>query len=197
MQVKSLSSIAIQRGLDDFEIDAGITYLDNEPLRRVRCHDLYRERYVFITRSGKFSRRKSISWSEAADEPLCLLSPDMQNRRIIDQILEGVGASARARIETNSFVCIFSHVATGEWASIVPHACVETFGFGTELRALPLINPVCTHAIGLAVSDREPLSPLANALLRCVRSLDLEAQAPPASRLRRLTPAIDRFSKSI
>jgi DNA-binding transcriptional LysR family regulator len=176
VQVTSLSSIAIQRGLDDFEIDSGITYLDNEPLRRVRCRELYRERYVFITRSAKFSRRKSIRWGEAAAEPLCLLSGDMQNRRIIDQILEGIGAPCRTRIETNSFVCIFSHVATGDWSSIVPHAYVETFGFGAELRALPLVDPVCTHAIGLAVSDREPLSPLANALLRCVVALDIEAE---------------------
>ena len=47
--VWSLSSIDIQRGLDDFTIDAGITYLDNEPLSHVRSVPLYREHYVLIT----------------------------------------------------------------------------------------------------------------------------------------------------
>jgi hypothetical protein len=36
------------------------------------------------------------------------------------------------------------------------------------------VKPVCTHSIGLVVSDRDPLTPIANALLRCARGLDLE-----------------------
>jgi DNA-binding transcriptional LysR family regulator len=44
IQVVSLTSISIQRNLDDFSLDAGVTYLDNEPLARVRCLPLYRER---------------------------------------------------------------------------------------------------------------------------------------------------------
>ena len=36
ISVISLSSVDIQRGLDDFTLDAGLTYLDNEPLARVR-----------------------------------------------------------------------------------------------------------------------------------------------------------------
>jgi DNA-binding transcriptional LysR family regulator len=34
--IRSLTSIEIQRGLDDFTLDIGMTYLDNEPLARVR-----------------------------------------------------------------------------------------------------------------------------------------------------------------
>lgn len=174
VQVQSLSSIAIQRGLDDFEIDAGVTYLDNEPLRRVRCHPLYREGYVFITHARQAGRRKTISWAEAAATRLCLLSRDMQNRRIIDQVFEGAGVTPRARVETTSFVCILSHVRTGGWTSIVPHTYVGQLGLTPDLRALHLVDPVCTHSIGLVVSDREPLTPVANALLRCARAIDLE-----------------------
>jgi DNA-binding transcriptional LysR family regulator len=184
VQVQSLSSIAIQRALDDLEIDAGVTYLDNEPLKRVRCHHLYRERYVFVTHSAQASRRKTMSWAEAAAARLCLLSRDMQNRRIIDQIFEDVGVAPRARIETNSFVCILSHVRSGDWSSIVPHTYVDRLGLASDLRALPLVKPVCTHSIGLVVSDRDPLTPIANALLRCARGLDLERALKSA-----LTPA--------
>ncbi|MFO7478550.1 MAG: LysR family transcriptional regulator [Methyloceanibacter sp.] len=174
VQVQPLSSIAIQRALDDLEIDAGITYLDNEPLKRVRCHHLYQERYVFITQVGRVVRRKAMTWAEAAERQFCLLSRDMQNRRIIDQIFEGIGVTPRAQIETNSFVCILSHVRSGDWSSIVPHTYVDRVGYAGGLRALPLVKPVCTHAIGLVVSDRDPLTPIANALLRCARGLDLE-----------------------
>jgi len=33
----SQTSQEIQRGLEEFELDAGITYLDNEPLQGVRA----------------------------------------------------------------------------------------------------------------------------------------------------------------
>jgi DNA-binding transcriptional LysR family regulator len=187
VQVQSMSSIAIQRALDDLEIDGGVTYLDNEPLKRVRCHHLYRERYVFITQADRAGRRKSMTWAEAASASLCLLSRDMQNRRIIDHIFEDVGVAPRARIETNSFVCILSHVRSGDWSSIVPHTYVDRLGLAGGLSALPLVKPVCTHSIGLVVSDRDPLTPIANALLRLARSLNLEralkSACAPAARV--------------
>ncbi|HEY8033888.1 MAG TPA: LysR family transcriptional regulator [Methylocella sp.] len=49
VEVTSMTSRAIQKGLDAFELDAGVTYLDNEPLEHVRRVPLYNERYVFVT----------------------------------------------------------------------------------------------------------------------------------------------------
>src|SRR4051812_35243164 len=46
LTVLSTTSIDIQNGLDEFRLDAGITYLDNEPLAHVRTVPLYREQYV-------------------------------------------------------------------------------------------------------------------------------------------------------
>ena len=48
--IVSLSSREIQRGLDEFELDAAITYLDNEPLNNVRTLPLYTERYHLLAR---------------------------------------------------------------------------------------------------------------------------------------------------
>jgi DNA-binding transcriptional LysR family regulator len=46
----SLSSREIQRELDEFELDVGVTYLDNEPLSHVRMVPLYTERYFLLAR---------------------------------------------------------------------------------------------------------------------------------------------------
>ena len=110
-EVISQTSVEIQRGLDDFTIDAGITYLDNEPLSRVRTQPLFREHYVLITHDeGSFADLDSISWAQAATLPLCLLTPSMQNRRIIDANFRAAGAEIRAAIETNSLVTpVVSH----------------------------------------------------------------------------------------
>ncbi|WP_247893636.1 LysR substrate-binding domain-containing protein [Azospirillum endophyticum] len=49
VEIRSMTSRAIQQGLDAFELDGGLTYLDNEPLDNVRRMSLYRERYAFAT----------------------------------------------------------------------------------------------------------------------------------------------------
>ena len=38
--------------IDDLEVDAGISYLDNEPLGRVSGVPLYDERYLLVAHPG-------------------------------------------------------------------------------------------------------------------------------------------------
>ena len=47
--ILSQTSIQILTQLENLEIDAGITYLDNEPLGRVNTVPLYQERYQLLT----------------------------------------------------------------------------------------------------------------------------------------------------
>jgi len=49
INVLSRSSMEIQRGLDDFDLEAGISYIDNEPLKNVRHVPLYDENYVLVS----------------------------------------------------------------------------------------------------------------------------------------------------
>jgi DNA-binding transcriptional LysR family regulator len=82
--VRSLSNEEIIRRLDDFELDIGLTYLEDQKLERFRVLPLYRERYVLLARdAASLNNRESISWRDAAALPLCLLTRNMQNRRIM------------------------------------------------------------------------------------------------------------------
>jgi DNA-binding transcriptional LysR family regulator len=181
-KVLSHSSQEIQRGLDRGELDAGLTYLDNEPPENVQALELYREHYMLLTPGGgKFDRQEAVSWEQAAKLPLCLLTPDMQNRRIIDGLfVDGRAGKPRIKVETNSFVALIAHVRSGEWSSVVPNTFLTLVGHGNApvqgLRAVPLIEPRATQTIGLVVSDRDPLSPLAQALLKSARHLDVPAR---------------------
>ncbi|HZZ61681.1 MAG TPA: LysR substrate-binding domain-containing protein [Roseiarcus sp.] len=126
--VVSLNSQEVERGFEEFELDLGLTYLDAEPLERVKTKPVCVEKYMFLTSSqGKFSGRTHIEWNEAAAAPLCLLTPDMQNRRIIDGIFRSVGAKPNPAVETNSIFNLVSHVAAGPWSAIVPrHLCASS-----------------------------------------------------------------------
>ena len=162
VEIRSMTSRAIERALEAFEIDAGVTYLDNEPLQHVRKVPLYRERYVFVLGAEHLHRRtrRSLGRKPRAKR-LCLLSEDMQNRRIINKVAASIGVDIKADVVSNSFLAILSHVRHGEWASIVPHTFGRSVRRRSRLVAVDIIEPSHTQAIGLVLSDREPLSPMA------------------------------------
>jgi DNA-binding transcriptional LysR family regulator len=164
--ILSRTSIEVLSLLGNFEIDVGISYLDNEPLGRVVSLPLYAERYHLITATGNpMADRETVSWAEVASLPLCLLTPDMQNRRIIDQHLQEAGAVARPTLESNSMIVLFSHVRTGKWSSIMPLNLAETLGFTDPIRAIPIVEPDASHLVGLVAAKRDPHTPLVAAFL--------------------------------
>jgi len=174
--ITSQTSVDIQRGLDDFSLDIGLTYLDNEPLARVRTLPLYQEHYVLVTGDASaLAKRNNVSWTEAARQPLCLLTPDMQNRRILDMYFHQAGTEVRAVVETNSLITLWSHLSLGSLSTVVPRSFLPLLGSLKNLVAIPLTDPDATHLIGLVASDRDPLPPVAHALLDVAKQIDVQA----------------------
>jgi DNA-binding transcriptional LysR family regulator len=177
ISVMSMTSDEIISRMDEFNLDAGITYLDNEPLAGVKAVPLYTEEYVLLVpMAGRFEHLTRATWAEAAAQPLCLLTPDMQNRRIIDGIFRSIGCAPEPSVETNSIFNLCSHVAAGHWCSVVPKPLLHFFGQPLGTRVLDLIEPQVTRTIGLIVADREPQSPLAARLMALARTINVADQ---------------------
>lgn len=175
VDVRSMTSRAIQRALDDFAIEGGLTYLDNEPLKQVRRIPLYRERYVFVCRSDHgLADQDAVTWAQAVKEPLCLLSEDMQNRRILNSIAQAVGLTISPPIVSNSFLSVCVHLRNGKWCGIMPHTFSYIFGPDSGLVSIKLIEPSESHMIGLVLSSRSPQSPMVTALVGALESVDFE-----------------------
>ena len=173
--ILSATSIEVLAQLENLEIDAGITYLDNEPLGRVRQISLYRERYqLLIAPDSPLGGRDKVTWAEVGQIPLCRLTPDMQNRRIIDRLLRAAGAEPAPTLESNSMILLFSHVRTGRWASVMPDKLAQTLGLTNTVRAIPIVDPETPHTVGLIVPSREPMTPLNAALVAEARRVALE-----------------------
>ena len=94
------------------------------------------------------------------------MTPDMQNRRIIDQHLDAAGAKVSATLESDSMIALFTHVQTGNWASIMPEKMVESFGMRDRVKSMPIIEPDAIHTVGLITAKREPATPVVSALLK-------------------------------
>ena len=177
--ILSRTSIDVQQELDNLAIDAGITYLDNEPLGKVSAVELYSESYCLLTAAdSELGGRKTVNWAELAEVPLCLLTPDMQNRRIIDSLLRAAGREPSPTLESNSMIVMFAHVRTGKWASIMPAKLAETLGLTENVRSIPIVEPSATHEVGLVVPHREPMTPLIAALVAEARILAVTLAGP-------------------
>jgi DNA-binding transcriptional LysR family regulator len=164
--ILSRTSIEILMLLENLEIDAGVTYLDNEPLGRVSSVPLYSESYRLMTSAdAPLGDRDTVTWRDVAQVPLCLLTPDMQNRRIIERLLRDAGGDPQPTLESNSMIVLFAHVRTGRWASVMPAKLAETLGLTETIRAIPIVEPEAVHTIGLVVPAREPMTPLNAALV--------------------------------
>ena len=170
--VLSSTSIEILKLLEDLQIDAGISYLDNEPLGRVVTVPLYEERFVLVVRAdAPQASFESVRWAELGALPLCLLTPDMQNRRIIGGHLAEAGVSVVPGVETNSTIVLISHVLRGGWATILPLKAAEIFLADAPLRGIPIVEPDARHAVGLIAPYREPHTPVLAALLQDARRM--------------------------
>jgi DNA-binding transcriptional LysR family regulator len=173
--VLSRNSFEILTMLDNLEIEAGLTYVDNEPLGRARSVPLYHERYCLLIAADRpLGDRQTVTWAEVAGVPLCLLTPDMQNRRIIDRRLREAGVEAGPTLQSNSMVLLYSHVRTGRWASVMPAVLAETMGLPGPVRAIPIADPAgqpSPPTIGLVYPQREPLTPLTAALVTEARRI--------------------------
>ena len=165
--ILSRTSIEILAILENLEIDAGLTYLENEPLGKVRSIPLFDETYVLLTApDAQFGDREQVTWAEVGQVPLCLLTDDMQNRRIIDRALRAAGTQALPTLTSNSMILLYTHVRTGRWASVMPAILAETLGLADSIRAIPIIDPAVTYRVGLVIPPREPMTPLIAALVQ-------------------------------
>ena len=168
--VTSRTSLQVLSQIENLEIDAGISYLDNEPLGRMTTVPLYSERYHLIAAAGTpLADQESVTWQQVSSLRLCLLTPDMQNRRIINRHMAEAGVEAKPTLESNSMIVLFSHIRTGQWASIMPRNLAESFGFPKQIRIIPITDPDPEHLVGLIATHREPHTPLVSALLHEAR----------------------------
>lgn len=176
ISVRSLSSREIVDQLADFQLDVGLTYVDGEPLGGVRTVPVYPESYLLLTpEEGELAGRAVVDWAELGSARLCLLLPEMQNRRILDRNLAEAGVVAAPLLEADTLSVLYGHVSTHHWSTVISAAWLQDFGVPDGMRAIPMRPPRRTHHVGLVLADREPPTMLARALLDVTRLLDLGA----------------------
>ncbi len=177
IDVRSENTQAILGALRDFEVDAGILYVESATASDLHCLPLWAEDLVFVTRrEGPHATTDTIAWRDAATEPLCLLSRDMHHRQTVDRVFAELGCTPRVSLETNSLTSILAHVHSGPWSGILPRSVLTLIGAPEGLRALRLIAPGVEWHTGLVTLARDPQPPMTAALVAIARALPASFQ---------------------
>lgn len=172
LEVRSLGTAEILKRMQQFDLDAGIMYVESGYQQQLFTVPLWQENHVFLCPvESELAQRDSITWYEATHTALCLLTPDMQNRKMIDAIFSQLGYRAEPSLETNSIISILAHVSAGGWSAILPQNVLELIGVPASIKVLPLLEPSFSSQTGLVVAGREPWSPLLAALIKTVQGL--------------------------
>ena len=153
--VLSMSSADLENGLLDLSIDLGLGYTERMDRQETRltAWPQYTEHYFLLQRAQEEGADQlqigpAIAWRNAALLPLCLLTPDMHNRTIVDAALTTAGVSAKPAIETNSILTMVLSVVAGSVCSVLPGALVGAVRSYGQLQALPLVSPAVRTSIG-------------------------------------------------
>ena len=141
--VLSLSSPEIETSLERLSLDLGLGYIDRLAERGIRltAAPQYTERYFLVRRALKPSPDAlrfgpTMTWAQAARLPLCLLTPEMHNRTLVNAAFAAAGEAVKPVIETNSILTLMLCVSAGQVCSIVPGALAVVAGKGIALTPL-------------------------------------------------------------
>ncbi|RSZ33191.1 MULTISPECIES: LysR family transcriptional regulator [unclassified Variovorax] len=173
-EIFTLSATEILRKIEGFELDLGLSYLDDDRLDAFATLPIFRERYVFVAaEKSMLEGVTSMSWSEAAGFPLCLFTTNMQCRRGMDAAFAAAGVEAVPQVETDSMTALWAHVRRAGLYSILPHSVLCLTEPAQQLCSVPMA-PQLQRDIGLVLSGQLPRAPLLDAAMRQFRELDLQ-----------------------
>jgi len=155
--VRALSSQEIKDGLENLSLDMALGFTDRlKKDGHFAVLPQYAEHYFLVRRNQKLPRAEqaelrlgsAMRWCEAAQLPLCLLTPEMHNRSLVDHAFAQVGEEVQPVMETNSLLTLALSVLAGDVCSVLPGALVGAVRSQGELEALPLVEPEMVTPVG-------------------------------------------------
>lgn len=170
-----LPTAEILTRLDRFELDAGIVHPEEGSIEEQTATHLYHERTVLAaSRELVPDSVTELTWAELAELPLCALNESMRRRQAIDKALALRGLTLRPEVMTDSIASVYALAATGRWAGVASDTWFHAFPRSTEVRLIPLVDPVVTFPVALVTGHSEPGSVLAEALAAYAATLALD-----------------------
>lgn len=161
--VRIMSSPDIETGLENLSLDLGLGFTDRSRPASFVSVPQYTEHYFWVSKAppGYQPNASSlqiglpITWQDAAQTPLCLMTSDMHNRRIVDAAFAKAGTPVSPAIETSSILTLALSLLDGSVSCVMPGALVGAFRGHAELLARPLMSPEVHTPVGFMALKTE------------------------------------------
>ena len=134
-------------------------------MKKLNTMVLYQEQLsLMIPKNMLSTRQQTIGWKEAAELPLCLLSPNMKERQVMDEAFASIDCDPSPKLECNSIFQLAFHVMQGDLATIVPNGFSRANDAFPGTREVQLIDPIISKPVGLIWEKVAPPLPMAQAM---------------------------------
>ena len=186
--VLSMSSLELENGLEDLSLDLALGYSERMHVAgakgaraaRVQVWPQYQEHYYLLKPAAShqlgLQKGKAMSWAEASKQSLCLLTPDMHNRLIVDEGFQAAGCNVSAAMETNSVLTLIMAVSEGGLSSVLPGALVAILGQEQNLCVHPLMTPQIHTPIAFLSQPAQAATRALQAALALLQTEQWQAQ---------------------
>jgi len=170
-----LSTMELSRRLREYELDAAIAHFSAEDQAGLQVVPLYEERFIVLASADQLPRQgHTMTWADAAQLPLALLTPDMRIRQVIDKAFAESGVVVTPQVESDSVASLYAQVGVGAWASIVPHTWLRAMPVVGKARAVRLVEPDTRAQVSVATHAATPGSVVARAFVTAAQRLRLD-----------------------
>ncbi len=151
-QVFTLTAAEISR-IADFELDIGVSYLNDDRLKDFETVPLFRERYVLVRPDGEPCHGRGGGSRAVAAVHAHQQHAESSGHQSALHLL--CRPTSMPRMETDSMVALYAHVrCAGRIRRVFRTACCA-FWNAPGTRTVPIV-PELHRRIGLVVSRREP-----------------------------------------
>ncbi|MHC9037662.1 LysR family transcriptional regulator substrate-binding protein, partial [Cobetia marina] len=172
LRMRELSTSSLAQGLEDGELDLAVGYPAAPAMSGFACRPLYQEHSALIASQAHFLLPETPAWECLREYPLVLLTPEMQQRRRLNQQLAQLNHQLSPLLEANSIAALGVMLEAGLGVSVLAeHLADSRLGTGLVARRLPGEG----ETVGLLWRSGQQHSRRLNAVLELLRSLPRSA----------------------
>ena len=151
----------LAQGLANGALDLVVGYLDTPPMAGFAFRPLIEEAPALVAAPAHFSLPEHPDWSHLLAYPLCLLTPEMHNRQLLESRLAEQGLTIEPVFEANSINALGELLVAGHGVGVMPETAAKRLAPGLVTHRLPGHG----DRVGLLWSQQRPTSRLLDAVL--------------------------------
>ncbi len=129
--------------------------------------------YLIAPFADKLRRkaRKSITLAELADYPLIIPSRPHSIRMSVENALAGVEVKIKVAHEIECIPAVIDLVRQGQGYAVLPLNAVKSSPWSDEVLIKPIVAPILTSSLSIAISAQRPKSPLMRKSIDVIRDI--------------------------